>query len=240
MVRNTLSDYDRVTPNFNQPRVVDIVPEHFLEQYPKLVGLLETYYEWMHQWQDSDGRMAMGEFEDINYIKDREVVPERFIDYMYNEAINGLSPDNFDLPRYTLKLLPFFYKSKGTVVASQGFFRFLYGIDPDFEYPKNDMFIVGQSEIGAESLKVIQDSYFYQIFSVLIKSELPYSKWGRIYKQYMHPAGFALFAETLFESVISNASMTSPSDSTITKFNHNTESTISFVFDGFASSYLKT
>ena len=65
------------------------------------------------------------------------------------------------------------------------------------------MFIVGESEIGAESLRFIQDSYFYQIFSILIKSGIPATQWLDYYKSYLHPAGFAIFTETAFEPVVS-------------------------------------
>lgn len=237
-IRNTLTDYDRNPANFNQGRVDEILPEHVQEQYPMLVTLLEKYYDWLeNEWADSDGRAPMQEFKDIVHIKDRESTPERFFEYMYNESVNGIAPDIFDLPRFTLKMLPFFYKTKGTLQSAQGFFRFVFGIDAIHEYPKNDIFIIGESEIGPESLKFIQDSYYYQVFSILVKSELPISQWGRIYKRYIHPAGFALFSEVLFESLIENIALDSIELNGNTLVEDGTGPTVKLIFDGFESSY---
>ena len=95
----------------------------------------------------------------------------------------------FEFIPWNIKLLPFFYKTKGTPVSSQGFLKFLFGSDIELEYPKKSMFIVGESEIGSESLKVIQDSFFYQVYSTLIRSDLPISVWRDLYKKYIHPGG---------------------------------------------------
>ena len=64
------------------------------------------------------------------------------------------------------------------------------------------MFIVGESEVGVESLKFIQDSYFYQIYSILIKSDLPISVWRDLYKKYIHPSGWELFSEVSLETLV--------------------------------------
>jgi len=205
--RTTLTDYNRNNSNFNQSRVNNVLPEHFQDQYPVLVELVDKYYDWMSEWQDSAGRMPVSELQEIAYLKDRETMPERFFEYMFNEAINGLGADFFNLPRLALKYIPGLYQAKGTVISSEGFFRYLYNIDPDLIYPKNQMFIVGESEIGVDSLRYIQDSYFYQIYSILVKSSIPAAVWREVYTQYVHPSGFALFAEVLFETLVTNVKL---------------------------------
>ena len=72
------------------------------------------------------------------------------------------------------------------------------------------MFTVGESEIGADSLRFLQDSYFYQVLSIQIKSPLSTVQWRDLYKRYNHVAGFALFAETQFETVAGNISAIAP------------------------------
>ena len=81
--RTTLTDYNRNNSNFNQSRVNNVLPEHFQDQYPVLVELVDKYYEWMSEWQDSAGRMPVSELQEIAYLKDRETMPERFFEYMF-------------------------------------------------------------------------------------------------------------------------------------------------------------
>ena len=60
----------------------------------------------------------------------------------------------------------------------------------EVEFPKKDIFTVGSSKIGAESLKFIQNGALYQVFSVLIKTAMSAPTWEELYKKFMHPAGF--------------------------------------------------
>ena len=64
----------------------------------------------------------------------------------------------------------------------------------EVEFPKKDIFTVGSSKIGAESLKFIQNGALYQVFSVLIKTAMSAPTWEELYKKFMHPAGFFIGA----------------------------------------------
>ena len=203
----TLTDLNRNELVFHQPVINPALPEYFQDQYPVFVTLLDKYYDWLVEYTDEGNRKPVGELQDISYLKDREVSPDRFLQYIFDELASGLAPDNFDIPRFIIKLMPFFYKTKGSTVSAQGFLKFLYGTDIELVYPKNQTFTIGTSEIGAESLKFIQDSYFYQIYSTLIRSDLPISVWKELYKKFVHPAGWELFAEVRFESVTTNTTL---------------------------------
>ena len=98
-----------------------------------------------------------------------------------------------------------FYRVKGTKYSAEGFFRAFYGIDVEIEYPKNNMFIVGESQIGTESLRFIQNSALYQIFSVLVKSSIPLNTWKDLYKKFVHPAGFFLGGSVVLEMPSTNS-----------------------------------
>jgi len=203
---NTLTDLNRNKLLFHQPSVDTALPEHFQDQYPVFVQLLNKYYHWLtHTYGDTSGRKPVSELQTIAYLKDREITADRFLAFIFDELASGLAPENFDIPRFIIKLMPFFYKTKGTPVSSQGFLKFLFGSDIDLVYPKNSMFVVGESEIGAESSKFIQDSFFYQVYSTLVRSDLPISVWRDLYKKYIHPGGWALFAEVRFETTVTNA-----------------------------------
>jgi hypothetical protein len=85
--------------------------------------------------------------------------------------------------------------------SAEGFFRSFYGEQPEVVYPKNNLFIVGGSQIGPDSLKYIQNGALYQVLSVLVRSGQPISKWRDLYKTFVHPAGFYLGGEVVIESV---------------------------------------
>ena len=200
----TLTDLNRNELILHQPVINPALPEYFQDQYPVFVSLLDKYYDWLVTYSDANGRTPVGELQDIAYLKDREISPDRFLQYIFDELASGLAPDNFDIPRFIIKLMPFFYKTKGSTVSAQGFLKFLYGTDIELVYPKNQTFTIGSSEIGVDSLKFIQDSYFYQIYSTLIRSDLPISVWKELYKKFVHPSGWELFAEVRFETVVTN------------------------------------
>jgi hypothetical protein len=206
---HTLVDLNRNDLIFNQPDVDTVLPSHFQEQYPTFVTLLKKYYDWLQDYTDSDGRNPIGELEDIAYLKDRELTPERFLEFIFDELSSGIGPDAFpeSTSRFFIKLLPFFYKTRGTQVSAEGFLKFLYGENVQLSYPKDQTFIVGESQIGAESVKFLQDSYYYQIYSVLVTSAIPIATWKNLYKTYIHPAGWELFSELVIESLTTNTSL---------------------------------
>lgn len=194
----TLSDLNRLNVDLKESQVDTIVPEHFKEQYPKLVEFLKAYYEYI----DGEDGIAH-DLKNIFTARDPESTSEEFLSLLFQEKSPSFGVSKFPSPRFALKQLPSLYKIKGTNVSIDSYFRYFFQQDVEKILPRNDMFIVGQSRIGAESLKFIQDSYFYQIFSILIKSSIPATEWFDYYKTYLHPAGYAIFTETAFEPVVS-------------------------------------
>lgn len=62
-----------------------------------------------------------------------------------------------------------------------------------------DLYAIGEGKWNGtygflDSDMYIQDSYFYQDFSYIIKSTVPASKWRTLVKKILHPAGLNLFA----------------------------------------------
>jgi len=49
--------------------------------------------------------------------------------------------------------------------------------------------------------KRIQDNYYYQDFSYVVKSTMNLNEYGEILKRLIHPAGLKLFSESLFEEL---------------------------------------
>ena len=50
MVEQTLLDFSRRDINLTESKVREVLPSHYLSEYPDLVKFLEYYYDWM----DSD------------------------------------------------------------------------------------------------------------------------------------------------------------------------------------------
>ncbi len=65
----------------------------------------------------------------------------------------------------------------------------------------------------------IQDSSYYQAFSYVIKSSNTIGKWKDVVKRLIHPAGLALFGETLISSLlVSNLKVLNPLTTPIHQF----------------------
>lgn len=192
----TLIDYNRKDATLHGGQVDTVIPEHFKEQYPQLVKLLEAYYDYL----DSDGQFGY-RINNLFNTKDIDEADSDIRNLLFQERVPGLTADQFPAPSYSYKLLPGFYKAKGTNFSVDGFFRYFYLTDVERTLPRNNMFTIGSSEIGPQSLQYIQDSYFYQIYSILLKTSTPPNAYAAFYKNFLHPAGYAAFYETAFEDV---------------------------------------
>ena len=40
--------------NFRTPQVDNVLPEHFIEYYPKFIDLLKTYYDWQGEYPSTE------------------------------------------------------------------------------------------------------------------------------------------------------------------------------------------
>jgi hypothetical protein len=192
----TRTDDNRLKANLYQPQIDTVIPEHFHEQYPDLVKFLEAYYEYL----DSDGQPT-NKLKNIFYAKEPGETDSDNLALLFEERAPGLAVDTFPAPSFSYKLLPGLYRVKGSNTSVDGFFRYFFQESVERILPRNSMFIVGESEIGDQSEKFIQDSYFYQIYSILLKSGIPAAQYSYYYKNYLHPSGFAIFYQTSFEEI---------------------------------------
>lgn len=197
-----IADLDRRNLNFSASRVKEVLPEYFLESYPNLVSFLEAYYDYL----EGD---AIDSFKtEINQLflaRDIQQTSLQNLDFLIQEIGNGLKAGSFfQNPRLMATLLTKFYRVKGSLASAEGFFRAFFNDEVEIQYPKNQMFVVGESEIGYESLKFVQNNGLYQIFSILIKSGIPVADYSSLYKKFVHPAGFH-FAGQL--AITSNAAI---------------------------------
>lgn len=192
----TTVDKNRRDPTLFTSKVNQVLPEYFQEDNSKLISLLQEYYKSL----DSDtGTINFSEkIRDVFAARDITETDETYLDELIGEIGNGLKASNFfDQPRLMARLLARFYQAKGTRNAAEGFFRGFFNEEAEIIYPKKDLFIVSESEIGFDSQKRLIDNRRYQVLSVLIRSGLSVSDYENLYKKFVHPAGFHFAGDVL-------------------------------------------
>ena len=193
-----LEDKGRRDLSFTKPRVKEVLPEFYQSDYPTLVTFLEKYYQYL----DSSGTGAFNtDIKNLVTIRDINQTEDKFLDLLVSEIGNGISAASFfEQPRLMTQLLADFYRVKGSLVSIEGFFRSFFNAEVVIEYPKDQLFTVGESEIGAESLKFLISNTLYQTFSILIKSGISVSDYEELYKRFVHPAGFFFAGQAQLEA----------------------------------------
>ena len=183
--------HNRRPKNFLNRKVREALPEYFVDEYPKLVTFLEKYYEDL----DSDSQTSFGN-EVRQLYSLRDIGETTQLNSLISEIASGLpNGDNFTDPRISARRIAELQRNKGTKFAIQEFFRMFFQEAIDVEFPKKDLFVVGESKLGPKSLKRIQNGQLYQIFSILIKTSLSTNAWSELYKKFIHPAGFFFGAQ---------------------------------------------
>ena len=179
--------------NFLHRKVRDALPEHFTQDYPKLITFLEKYYDYL----DSDDASSFdNQLRQIYQTRDTQEVPSKLLSTLISEIAAGNTGDNFTDPNFYAQRIHELHRTKGSRFSIEEFFRAFFQENVQVEYPKTDIFTVGHdssgplSRIGAESNKFIRNNALYQIHSILVKSPLAQSSWLELYKKFVHPAGF--------------------------------------------------
>ena len=182
--------------------VQKVVPEHFKTDYPKLISFLEQYYHF----EDSDGSPSRL-VNDLFYTRDINQVDVSLLSYIEDELLLGQSYfEGFSDKRTAAKFSNNLYRSKGTKFSIEQFFRMFFEVDVDIEYTKTQVFKIGETEsqIGADSRKFITDNELFQQFALKITSELPFKRWQRPYKLFVHPAGMFIGSAVRLEGIVEN------------------------------------
>ena len=188
----------RIDQSIRPDLIAQVLPEYFTTSYPNLIAFVKEYYEFM----DSDGQFG-SVIKDLVDIRDIESTKLEYIDHLFGEMALGIGQKFFTEPREVLRNFAKFFRVKGSLYSAEGFFRSFYNNnDAQILYPKNDLFLLGDSAsfLGHESQKLLQDGGAYQILSVFIKSEISLGEYQDFYKRFVHPAGFFLSAEMLIEN----------------------------------------
>ena len=174
--------------DFHNRVVKEALPEYFTEDNLTLINFLEDYYNFL----DSDTVHSFdAEIKDLNNLRDITEVPSEYLNQIIYELGSKLENGNlFTDARFTTRRFADHYRNKGSRRAIEEFFRAFFQQEVEVEYPKKDIFTVGEDKIGFDSQKFIQDYGRYQIFSILLKVGLGVPTYRELYKKFAHPAGF--------------------------------------------------
>ncbi len=198
---HSLQDLNRRKLRLDVPSVTELLPEYFQEEFGVDSGSLTKLLDLYYQYLDENSTHAFHkEISNLFSTRDAAQTDQTYLDELIKEIGNGLqSASFFQNPRLMAKLIPLFYKSKGSLVTAEGFFRGFYGQEVDIQYPKDNLLYIGgidssgkQGRIGYQYQNRIQDNATYQIFSILVKTGLAVSDYQTLYKKFVHPAGFYL------------------------------------------------
>jgi hypothetical protein len=188
----TLTDLNRLPISLKTSLVQDVLPEYWGSEFPNMVSFLEAYYEFL----DSDENFG-DLINDLYTIRDIEANTLSQLDLMFKEIGLGVSHTQFTSPREVIRNFGRFFRSKGTEYSAESFFRAFFNEDIEIVHPKNNLFVIGKSQLGIDGLDVLQNGKLNQVLSVLVKSPVSIATWGNLYRKHVHPAGFYLGAEVL-------------------------------------------
>ena len=137
---HTLEDKNRRKVVLKTSSVGEVVPSYFEEAHPTLITFLEKYYDFL----DSDGKYAFSsEIKNIATSRDASQTREDNLNELVKEIGDGLQSSSFfHQPRLMVRLLGSFYRSKGSVVSAEGFFRGFFNEPVTIEYPKDQLLFI--------------------------------------------------------------------------------------------------
>jgi hypothetical protein len=195
----TLKDLNRRPLSFNRSQVAEALPEYFGSEYPKLIQLLESYYQYL----DSDEGAFGYRLKDLATTRDIGQTATSNLTYIEDELLLGQNYIEGVLDKRTgTELSNNFYRSKGTKFSIQRFFRAFFGVDPEIRYGKDLTFNVGETPIGPESGKFIQNDKLYQYWALEIQSPVSQSEWIELYKLFVHPGGMYVASSVILANTV--------------------------------------
>ena len=182
-------------------RAESLLPEDIRNNSERLVALLEDYYRFMNQGFNPS-------YELNNILQERDIdTAEHYLDQIQKEIAASV-PRNITVDRVKLyKNLVKYYNIRGSTDSIETFFKIFLNDNVEVYYPKNDMLIPSDGKWDQQSeryltndgflsdRKKLQDSYFYQKFSYVIRTGSNVSTWRDVFNKLVHPSGFIFFGE---------------------------------------------
>ena len=173
-----------------------LLPETLRGNAEKLVQFLEEYYNYLNG--------PNGPSLEINSVlldKDLDYVSLKYLDSIQNLIASNV-PNSRILDRVSLyKIIVKYYNSRGSEDNILTLFKILFNENASISYPKELLFEPSSSReksLPSHASK-IQDSYYWQNFSYVVRASLDSSLWSDAFNNFMHPAGLQMFYELAVE-----------------------------------------
>ena len=180
--------------------VESILPEHFETSATELVKLLKAYYRHLN-------KELSASYELNNLIRQHDVdsASDKYLDSI-ERMIAASIPKSRSLDRVRLyKIIADYYNARGSEESIYAFFRIFYNEFVTLVYPKELLFTVADLEKGTTStVNRIRDSFRYQEFSYVVKSESDQANWRNEFLKFVHPAGLKFFVALTLEIIHDN------------------------------------
>ena len=187
-----------------QVRAPSLIPEMLRENSDSLVQLLRDYYSFMNEQGEPSYEVAK-----ITDARDIDVADYPFLDKIQKEIAVAI-PKYAVADRVTLyKNLMKYYSVRGSEESITLFFKVMFNDTAEVYYPQTDVLIPSSGSWAVEAQRYndnkgflsdnikLQDSYYYQQFSYVVKSGYNVSDWFDAFNRLVHPAGFIFFGEIL-------------------------------------------
>ena len=201
-------------------RVESLIPDELRAKSEKLIELLRDYYTHINEQSQPSYSIAS-----ITSAGDIDEADQRFLDLIQREIAitvpKKITADKVKLYKNLLK----YYSVRGSEESIELFFRILFNDRVEVYYPQTSMLIpsagtwdqTGKRPIYDDSGTLLgyedglytsnqgflsdtiklQDSFFYQKFSYVIRTGNNVDRWKDSFNRLVHPAGFIFFGEIL-------------------------------------------
>ena len=200
-IDKTRRDINRRELEFGNNQIDKALPEYFQEEYPKLVKLLDTYYEHL----DSDGNFGF-KIKDLPSSRDIAQTAKENLTLLEDELLLGGNYLEGILDKRTgAELANNYYRTKGTKYSFERFFRSFFKEDPEVIYGRDLIFNLNDgpngSVLGPDTENRIQNDKVFQHWGLLFKLGIQQNEWKDLYELFAHPAGMYYASEIKIVSV---------------------------------------
>lgn len=182
-------------------RVSSLIPEGIRQNSSNLIRLLEDYYKFMNK--------GFNPSYELSHIADERNIDtaEHYLN-MIQKEIAAAIPRQLEADRVKLyKNLVKYYNVRGSKESVELFFKIILNDNVEVEYPYNSVLIPSNGKWSTQREEYlsndgflsdkdkVQDSYYYQKFSYLIKTGNNLDVWADTFDKLVHPAGFIYFGQ---------------------------------------------
>lgn len=127
-------------------------PQFVKEDHQRFIAFVKSYYEWM----ESEGGI-LGESKKLKYYQDIDYTKDPYTEQFFKEFLSNFPRTLATNQNTLLKNIKDFYRAKGTEKSFELFFRAVYGLNPEFYYPRVDILKVSDGKwIQQKSLRVFE------------------------------------------------------------------------------------